>query len=564
MIQWHSDAAFLAILDLEKRRELRKKLEAETIFLLCFLLYAEAGFHEASKQQVLSSLAEISKNAGMRNAKVAKAIDELESLGVVFWGLGRYRLEPQMVTNLFNCYLGSDCTETPKHRAVALAICRAFFKETTRKTEIGRMDWLDKLLILSLAVSSNEYFQILGFDTEAWAHWLSIDHSTLMRRLEGLQAVDGFVLHIARKSRLESGLSHQHSIVVLNPAHPWLMEESRFYGFCQMHDATAYIELKKESCSETCNAEALGEMDKRKQEMAVYLDEDIASFASFEAHMDHYGYHVKLAEYGRHVSSLTKAEQISRWGSNAKQAQWCSQRFNKAFFEDCLSIGLDVLREATFTAKTITAMPIRNMMDKRPLFKELIDSQGLSSVESVDHRFKLIYLEQLYNGSWWVAERLLELCQKALLAHPEKDVVDGQLAVRFLHYATYPRILGAKKTQKATIGPKKRDSALRLTSMLFLHVDSRSYPAVWVQSTPVADERISKGLWYFKYNNKEEVHIRDYYPHCFNIAWAVIHELRQLQPAKVKSKRQSLRQRADITINGWIDYLRYSNKIYNQ
>lgn len=568
-------ANLIALISLQYSHENMAKLGAVSKFLLIYLILWEHLCASNSQQKRVTTLKQLYRETGLNNENANRALVDLEKLRLLRWQGGRLCLNQQALTDFIGRYFDPQEGNLAKW-AMLTNLCQFFFNIGRRQRTVGRMDYLDKLLILSLAVAADEYGQLREFDFRAWSKELNIEQKALVRRLEGLRIANGFVLGFSEGLALGEGINHKTSWVILNPSHPWLFRYMKFYGFCAMGDHVSM--LQKRSAQEIESTDFCV--------VSWFLEE--TGFSRFRDDLSFNRYYCHLANY---VDSLKRIEEVKKtmsqaveqdgqpengrsndgsgnqtppanavtpdqvvfnevpqWGKSIKQLEWRVSKFERNIFRICVTLAQEVLRDMPLNERGLAPSSIGEALASHPLFDQWKYRELAVDEKLTPENTRQLFLNLLHGGVHWMISKMKPIILTALASHPDKGVANGDISARFVHFATPNMGSGSNKNRL-----KEHQLAL----VVFFGISGSQYDNVFVQQTP--DDKILGGLphgpWRFVSKGRD-IRIRPYYECSLNASAAMINELRMISPSEKQRRRKDQQQFGDeASVRSWVDYL---------
>lgn len=189
-------------------------------FLLLYLLYKCASNEVFSNTSSLTHRKTIYKEAGLQYKLCKQVLDDFENQSILIFRKGSYHIHPG---NLI-------CTGLSPYHAINPSLISRFvtlffsFKDKESTDLFIKLDYIDKLILLTLILAMNDDFVVPSYDFHHWSAWTSIPIHQLKKRLLILQYSYCFTIDIVASSPSERSDQANVVSIFINPLHPWFIK----------------------------------------------------------------------------------------------------------------------------------------------------------------------------------------------------------------------------------------------------------------------------------------------------------------------------------------------------
>lgn len=557
-------------------------LDGVCIFLLMLLIYMETKYHPAPKRKRLRNVRQVADMLGVHNTQTREALQALQEQKLVYWFHDEgYSVNYDLFLDILEP--GRDVPKCAPSSVQAFHyMADLFFTPEKRKLKVGRMDYLEKVLLLSLVISADDIGQVRAFDLERYCRWLGTSVKDLRGRLERLCVTYGLILSYPVWPQLLEGINHNFRRVHLNLAHPWLRHEAGLYVYCQMHNTSMGVELSPSEVSE-----------EKREPKRITLAAEGSAFEEFEIAVlqnCEYGYwrwacnnwwigprarreKFCFERYGPEVAASSEMpvktdksavpqtikRLVRHWGRSGEHVGRSYHHFCADTFSICFQLALDLVSGKVIQGRSMdkTREKCLKRLQSHRLFKER-DSFDQGSL-------KYHYLEMLQIGTKWVLERLLDEIGKALRAHPDFNPSTQQgIEARFVTYLFDPRQVDS------FLSVKRRWS---LTGAIVFKMAQVKQHIVWGVECPENDrmELIFGNMDYSFFLQKDKLLalVSRYYPGQIKSNGEISHgeevnsealsalvgELGLLMGGRISGSKNMSRHVVTGNSKGWVDFI---------
>lgn len=549
-------------------------LDGVCAYLLVLLIHMETKYQHQLGHKRLRNVRQVANMFGVHSSRVRDALEVLQRQRLVRWFHDEgYSVNLELFQDLPESNQpgqGGGFFSTQAFHYIA----DLFVSPKQRKEKVGRMEYLEKLLLLSLVLSADDAGQIRGFDVERFGRWLGIPVVDIRRSLESLRVTYGLVLTYVLSLPLEEGLVHECGAINLNLTHPWLAGQNGFYMYCQMHHALlgVVIEEKREllrdekaqreiTTEPTCILvleRVLGEgfrASLQTTEYSQWLEICKARLPGLTRKkngfcFECYGPAVEVSSelpsrLGRYLEAKDVERLLRHWGRTGTSfTTRCNQLYTNSFYI-CLQLALESMAGREFQALPSAELEeeVVKALDANPLFTKY---EG-----NPEGSLKYHYLEMLHVGALWVMRVLLAEIRRAIGEHPGYSASEPEgLKARFVTYLVDPRLVDvyAHKEIKG-----------KLTGVMLFRIESTSHPRVWGMEIP-GEETMKSLFGEVEYSvcmekDRQWYPVKGYYRHSQEAVSALVGELKKLPASNIPIYNKKSRLIFSGDMNGWADVI---------
>lgn len=480
---------FALILKGEKTKYTLRFSQLDTIIIL-FLVCTQLR----NRIALTTSLNDIYRAVGAGNIEIRKALNRLIQQGLIYW------VGNNAVLNI-NALMERLDQLPPKIEVeeiewtLFLQSAMTLFDSDARKCHWHLISQTDKIIFLLILMKQRDFRLTIAELAEYTKRW-DIPSTQFAITLRRLKYTYGVLLTRGETFNLPYSLGSLTSDILLNPAHPAFLGQTRFTAYIK-HRFNGWSLHIKEEADQDALFNILPELPKPY------------NFSFTTPACELYKWWDKP-----HIKPHVRVSTISRSLGSRKK----------------LSIALDHFKVAHFLAtEHIRTFLNNDSLAKRHLILSTLEKHPLFSKQSNDNHAEDAYLEELYKATSYAVTQLLKHLEELLSRLPERLDYEQIGQIKLFHHD----IRWIREIEPKAISD--------IDAYSFWHISSQPYNAAFITSLPeqiVATIKDSSSEW----QKAVSIHPftpRLYYPHGYRAGLVFTANLRRVPTRKPKPSEQN-------------------------